>query len=168
MVGVGAGWWERVDDEGRPSGGSVLLVSAGLPWERGVCVYNRLVLFGYVLGTRIAVRVRSWFTSPEVRPTSVLSDPISCPGEPGPHGQNWRPPRSEESIFNRSNKLLGTHPLNWLLPRPSTVRLKRLPKCGGISSLNCSREGSGLSGWRGCPTAAVSSRSTGYPCEAGS
>ena len=32
------------------------------------------------------------------------------PGEPGPHGQNGRPPRSEILISNRPDKLLGTHP----------------------------------------------------------
>ena len=33
-------------------------------------------------------------------------------GEPEPHGQNRRPPRSEYPISNRPNKLPGTHPLN--------------------------------------------------------
>ena len=58
------------------------------------------------------------------------------PGDLGPHGQNWRPPRSELSISNRPDKLLGTHPVNWFLSRASPVRLARLPNSAGISPLN--------------------------------
>ena len=59
------------------------------------------------------------------------------PGEPGPHWQNWRPPKLELSISNRPDKPLGTHPVNWLKLRSSTSRLTRLPNSGGISPLNC-------------------------------
>ena len=134
------------------------------------------------------------------------------PGEPGPHGQNWRPPRFELSISNRPDKSLGTHPVNWFPWSHSRVRLARLPNSGGISPLNwfplegqpCQvgevaqlrryltaqlvlvprdshvqvgevaqlrryltaqlvrAEVQHCPGWRGCPTPAVSPRSTGF------
>ena len=62
--------------------------------------------------------------------------PGDRPSEPGPHGQNRRPPKSDLSISNRPNKLSGTHPLNWFPPSPSLDRLARLPNSGGISPLN--------------------------------
>ena len=55
---------------------------------------------------------------------------------PGPYGQNGRPPRSDSSVFNWTDKLLGTHPLSWFTWSNSTVRLARLPNSGGISPLN--------------------------------
>ena len=58
------------------------------------------------------------------------------PGDLGPHGRNRRPHRSELSISNWPDKLLGTHPVNWFLSRASRVRLARLPNSGGISPLN--------------------------------
>ena len=57
-------------------------------------------------------------------------------GEPGPHGQNRRPPRSEYSISNRPNKLLGTHPLNWFPLRNRSCSFAGLPNPGGIAPLN--------------------------------
>ena len=49
----------------------------------------------------------------------------------GLHRQNWRPPSSEYSIFNRPNKLLGTHPLNWSFPQ----RLSHFSQYGSIQGL---------------------------------
>ena len=82
--------------------------------------------------------------------------PRRCPtpiaGEPGHHGQNRRPPRSELSISNRPDKLPGTHPLNWFIqqgssssprlvsPRRSYLRLARLPN-SGISPSTGFRQG---------------------------
>ena len=57
-------------------------------------------------------------------------------GEPRPHGQNRRPPRSEYSISNRPNKLLGTHPLNWFPLRNRSCSFAGLPNPGGIAPLN--------------------------------
>ena len=56
--------------------------------------------------------------------------------QPRPHGQNQSPPKSEYCVFNWSDKLLGTHPLNSFPLRSSLVRLARLPNSGGISPLN--------------------------------
>ena len=58
------------------------------------------------------------------------------PGEPGSHGQNRRPPKSDLSISSRPNKLLGTHPLNWFSSRRRFSNLERWPSSGGISPLN--------------------------------
>ena len=62
--------------------------------------------------------------------------PGDRPGEPGHHGQNRRPPKSEVPISNRPDKLLGTHPLSSFPPRPRYSRLARLPNSGGISPIN--------------------------------
>ena len=46
--------------------------------------------------------------------------------------QNRSPHRSEESIFNRPNKLVGMYPLNRLSLRNRCARLARLPNSNGI------------------------------------
>ena len=48
------------------------------------------------------------------------------PDEPGPQGQNRKSPRSDISMFNRPDKLLGAHPLNWFSLRFSLVT-RQLP-----------------------------------------
>ena len=59
-----------------------------------------------------------------------------CPGEPGPHGQNWRLSGAELCIANRPDNLLGTHPINWFPARSIHARLARLPNSDSISPLN--------------------------------
>ena len=104
----------------------------------------------------------------------------------GTHPVNWLKLRSNSVRLARLPNSGGISPLNWfrLRPQPSQVgevaqlrrylpaqlvvarassplRLARLPNSGGISPLNWfPSEGQRCPGWRGCPTPAVSPRST--------
>ena len=90
------------------------------------------------LGTWWAADVaeRAKDTGPRPRCAPQRIHPGDRQGEPGPHGQNRRPPKSDQTISNRPDKLLGTHPLSWFSSRLRYCRLARLPKSGGISPLN--------------------------------
>ena len=52
-------------------------------------------------------------------PRRIYSGDRPC--DPDPQGQYRRSSRSEFSMFNLPDKLLGTHPLNWLLERLSSL-----------------------------------------------
>ena len=199
--GTAATWWRSTPGASPPAGWNEGYEPAIL-WGGDSADSPAALGFGPAwFGTRWAADVAERTEDTEPR---LLCAPRRIylgdgPGDPEPHGQNRRSPRSERFLSNRPNKLLGTHPLNWfplrcrfsnlerrpssggVSPlnwfswRPSHVRLARLPNSGGIPPLNWLEAqpqagrlpNSGSStvrpcrGWPGCPTPAVSPRSTG-------
>ena len=115
----------------------------------------------------------------------------------GTHPPNWFPKRPSPIRLARLPNSGGISPLNRFRLSHRVLRLARLPNSGGISPLNwfslrsrdsqvgevaqlrgylpaqlVLEEGQRLSGWRGCPTPAVSPRSTRFrrspnPCQVG-
>ena len=126
--GTAAPWWRGTPEVSPPSG-----------WNEG---YEPAILWGGGRADCPGLPRPTWKGAPAALGLGSAwlgarwaADVAERTEYTGPHGQNGSPPRSEYSISNRLDKLLGTHPLNWFPPRIRYVR-SRLPNSGGISPLN--------------------------------